>query len=172
MKTISYKKLINKITSNKTNLNSEFYFYNYHIILQSGTIDYVNVVVRNEDLEYHLQFSFDFWTKKLVFYNYHIDILKIVEYFKFFYGGNISSSYDFEFDSEIYNKDKFTNTEIKLINMLEENGKLDLTELEDDFKWYVEQNYNKDITEREEQAVLLFDYEKTFRQNYNKLINN
>lgn len=168
MKKLSYKKLVNKITHIKTNLNSEFYFYNYHIILQSEKVDYVEVIVENEDTE--IKFSFDFWTKKLVFYNYHVDILKILEYFKFFYGGNISISYDFEFNSEIYNKDKFTNTEIKLINMLEENGKLDLTELEDNFKWYVEQNYNKDITEREEQAVLFFDYTKTFKQNYNKLI--
>ena len=170
MKKLSYKKLVRKITDNRTNLNSEFYFYNYHIILQSGTVDYVNVVVRNEDLDYYLNFSFDFWTKELVFFTYNIDILKIIEFFKFFYGGNIKTCFDFEFNSEIYNKDKFQNTEIKLINMLEENGKLDLTELEDNFKWYVEQNYNKDITEREEQAVLFFDYEKTFKQNYNKLI--
>ena len=116
MKKLSYKKLVRKITDNRTNLNSQFYFYNYEITLLSGTVDYVNIVVRNESIEYYLQFSFDFWTKELVFFTYNIDILKIIEFFKFFYGGNISVCFDFtiEFDE---NK-KYTMQELKLIELI------------------------------------------------------
>ena len=116
MKALSYKKLIRKITDNKISLNSQFNFYNYEITLLSGTFDYVNVIVRNDSIDYYLQFSFDFWTKKLVFYNYHIDILKILEYFKFFYGGNIPVCFDFIFEFD-ENK-RYTKQELKLIELI------------------------------------------------------
>jgi hypothetical protein len=62
MKTKQIKGLISKITKNDFCLNTSFYYYGHKIDCQSGANDFVAVTIDN-----NFSFSFDFWTKRLVF---------------------------------------------------------------------------------------------------------
>jgi tetratricopeptide (TPR) repeat protein len=64
MKPYQIKGLVNKITKDDFDLNNSFYYYGQKINCQSGTKDYVDVTINDR-----FNFSFDFWTKELVFNN-------------------------------------------------------------------------------------------------------
>lgn len=72
MKTKAYKfirRLIDRITSVNHSNNDTFVYYGQSVILQSGTRDFVSVTIKeNEDVcsASIADFSFDFWTKKLI----------------------------------------------------------------------------------------------------------
>lgn len=72
MKTKAYKfikRLIDRITSVSQSNNDTFVYYGQSVILQSGTRDFVSVTIKeNEDVfsASIADFSFDFWTKKLI----------------------------------------------------------------------------------------------------------
>lgn len=57
---LNFEKLVDKITDKKQPLNDRFTYYGHEVLLTSGTIDYVNVYIKDV-----AEFSFDFWTKKL-----------------------------------------------------------------------------------------------------------
>lgn len=81
-------RLVDKITDNSTSNNIEFAFYKRHIILSSGTPDYVhvNVTLCGQDGETPvcfadtlIQFSFDFITWEIVYEYGNYDYTKVLK---------------------------------------------------------------------------------------------
>ena len=62
-------RLIDKITKNDCPNNNYFTYYGHEVTLQSGTRDYVDVTVSKDNHE-EVSFTFDFWTKEVVFESY------------------------------------------------------------------------------------------------------
>lgn len=63
-------RLINKITLNGQPNNDSFFYYGHWVELQSGTVDYVSVIIYNTSDRYSgtlMEFQFDFWTRELCF---------------------------------------------------------------------------------------------------------
>lgn len=77
MKKKSYKwlsRLVDKITKTDCPNNNYFWYYGREVILLSGTRDYVSVTIAEDDRGWRknqISFSFDFWTRKLVFESYN-----------------------------------------------------------------------------------------------------
>lgn len=67
-------RLIDKITKSDCPNNNFFLYYGREVNLQSGTRDYVSVTISEDDRGWkvnQISFSFDFWTKELVFTGYN-----------------------------------------------------------------------------------------------------
>lgn len=99
MKKKSYKwlfRLIDKITNKDCPNNNHFIYYGHNVDLTSGTRDYVSCYVSKSDLSRRsvpiIDFSFDFWTKELVFDFYtDYEIRNAVFHaFKSLYDGDVS----------------------------------------------------------------------------------
>ena len=63
------KRLIDRITSVSQSNNDTFVYYGQSVILQSGTRDFVSVTIKENEDVYSasvVDFSFDFWTKRLI----------------------------------------------------------------------------------------------------------
>lgn len=91
MKTKKYNwlaRLINRITKSEQSNNDYFNYYGHRITLQSGTRDYVDVHISDMDYKNQVNFTFDFWTYDLVFfqYNEYEERDAIVRAFKEYYG--------------------------------------------------------------------------------------
>lgn len=91
MKTKKYNwlaRLINRITKSEQSNNDYFNYYGHRITLQSGTRDYVDVHISDMDYKNQVNFTFDFWTYDLVFfqYNEYEERDAIVRAFKKYYG--------------------------------------------------------------------------------------
>lgn len=102
MKKKSYKwlaRLVDKITKNDCQNNNYFTYYGREIILQSGTRDYVDVLI--QDYDGQINFTFDFWTEEIVFetYNDWDERDAIINAFKKFYD-NASVEYDAPWEKE------------------------------------------------------------------------
>lgn len=89
----SYKwlsRLIDRITRDDCPNNNYFWYYGHEVILQSGTRNYVSVIVSEDDRGWRINqisFNFDFWTGELVFegYNNYDERNAIINGFKEFY---------------------------------------------------------------------------------------
>ena len=69
MEKTNYKwlaRLVNRITKEGQPNNDSFSYYGHEVSLSSGTRDYVAVWIP----DWRLDFSFDFWTKELIFTSY------------------------------------------------------------------------------------------------------
>ena len=100
MKKKSYNwlaRLIDKITKDDCPNNNYFRYYGREIDLSSGTRDYVSVTVSETDNGgWHcnqISFSFDYWTKELVFdaYNNYDERDAIASAFRHIYNGRYGS---------------------------------------------------------------------------------
>ena len=91
MKKIEFKylsRLVDKITKKSQPNNDNFIYYNHQVTLQSGTVDFVGVTIQDMDFQNEINFSFDYWTKELVFesYNNYEERDAIIKAFKDIYG--------------------------------------------------------------------------------------
>lgn len=94
MKQKSYKwlkRLVDKITKTDCPNNNYFWYYGHEVSLTSGTRDYVSVLIAEDDRGWRknqIDFSFDYWTKDLVFesYNNYDERDAIIKAFKTYYG--------------------------------------------------------------------------------------
>ena len=93
MKQKSYnwlKRLVDKITKTDCPNNNYFWYYGHEVSLTSGTRDYVSVLIAEDDRGWRknqIDFSFDYWTKDLVFesYNNYDERDAIIKAFKTYY---------------------------------------------------------------------------------------
>lgn len=78
--------LIDRITKNDQSLNDTFTYYGKEVTLQSGTTDYMDVYIRDNDG--YISFTFDFWTKELVIDNvlFESQAKAIISAFRRIYG--------------------------------------------------------------------------------------
>ena len=91
MKTKKYNwlaRLVNKVTMKDQPNNDYFMYYGHRVTLQSGTRDYVDVHTSDQDNDNQINFTFDFWTYDLVFfqYNNYDERDTIIKAFKKYYG--------------------------------------------------------------------------------------
>jgi hypothetical protein len=111
----SYKwlsRLIDKITKSDCPNNNYFRYYGRIVTLQSGTRDYVSVNISELDSRgfsvNQIDFSFDFWTKELVFsgYNNYDERDAIINAFKGIYNDRLErvrvTDYPWEEDEKLY----------------------------------------------------------------------
>lgn len=92
-------RLIERITKKTQPTNDTFCFYGHLIVLQSGTVDYTNVMVYNTTDPYTgmlAEFSFDFWTYELNIATAEDEDLEkaITRSFKRIYGSRVQVSTD------------------------------------------------------------------------------
>lgn len=67
-------RLINKITLNGQPNNDSFFYYGHWVELQSGTVDYVSVIIYNTSDRYSgtlMEFQFDFGQGNFALMSYH-----------------------------------------------------------------------------------------------------
>lgn len=102
-------RLIDKITNKDCPNNNYFWYYGHEVILQSGTRDYVSVTIAEDDRGWRknqISFSFDYWTKELVFdsYNNYEERDTIIRAFKSIYNDGWNDVYvghDAPFEEEL-----------------------------------------------------------------------
>ena len=110
MKKKSYKwlaRLIDKITETDCPNNNYFWYYGHEVILQSGTRDYVDVLISEDDRGWRkeqISFSFDFWIKDLCFqcYNNFDERDAIIKAFRKYYGHIDVTDHPLEEDIKSY----------------------------------------------------------------------
>lgn len=102
------KRLIDKLTRTEQSLNDTFNYYEFNVIMQSGTNGYFNAHVSlKEDNYYIASFSFDYWTKEVHITDAVNDnvIMNIIEGFDILYGkNNIKYSIEKEILMDVTNK--------------------------------------------------------------------
>ena len=106
MKKQSYNwlnRLIERITRSDSSNNDYFMYYGYTVTLQSGTRDYVAVMIQDAKGNNIFDFSFDFWTEKLCFERYgeYEERDLIIEAFKRWY--RVSVGWDAPWHEEMKN---------------------------------------------------------------------
>ena len=84
------KRLIDKLTRTEQSLNDTFNYYEFKVIIQSGTNGYFNadVSLKEDNHCYIASFSFDYWTKEVHITDAVNDnvIMNIIEGFDILYG--------------------------------------------------------------------------------------
>ena len=106
------KRLIDKLTRTEQSLNDTFNYYEFNVIMQSGTNGYFNadVSLKEDNHCYIASFSFDYWTKEVHIRNAVNDnvIMNIIEGFDILYGkNNIKYSIEKEILMDVTNKEIF-----------------------------------------------------------------
>lgn len=106
------KRLIDKLTRTEQSLNDTFNYYEFNVIIQSGTNGYFNadVSLKEDNHCYIASFSFDYWTKEVHIRNAVNDnvIMNIIEGFDILYGkNNIKYSIEKEILMDVTNKEIF-----------------------------------------------------------------
>ena len=106
------KRLIDKSTRTEQSLNDTFNYYEFKVIIQSGTNGYFNAVVslKEDNHCYIASFSFDYWTKEVHISDAVNDnvIMNIIEGFDILYGkNNIKYSIEKEILMDVTNKEIF-----------------------------------------------------------------
>ena len=106
------KRLIDKLTRTEQSLNDTFNYYEFKVIIQSGTNGYFNAVVslKEDNHCYIASFSFDYWTKEVHITDAVNDnvIMNIIEGFDILYGkNNIKYSIEKEILMDVTNKEIF-----------------------------------------------------------------
>ena len=106
------KRLIDKLTRTEQSLNDTFNYYEFKVIIQSGTNGYFNadVSLKEDNHCYIASFSFDYWTKEVHIRNAVNDnvIMNIIEGFDILYGkNNIKYSIEKEILMDVTNKEIF-----------------------------------------------------------------
>lgn len=106
------KRLIDKLTRTEQSLNDTFNYYEFKVIIQSGTNGYFNadVSLKEDNHCYIASFSFDYWTKEVHISNAVNDnvIMNIIEGFDILYGkNNIKYSIEKEILMDVTNKEIF-----------------------------------------------------------------
>lgn len=106
------KRLIDKLTRTEQSLNDTFNYYEFNVIMQSGTNGYFNAAVslKEDNYCYITSFSFDYWTKEVHIRNAVNDnvIMNIIEGFDILYGkNNIKYSIEKEILMDVTNKEIF-----------------------------------------------------------------
>lgn len=87
----SIERLIHKITRSEQSSNDTFCFYGHLVVLQSGTTDYMDVMVYNTTDPYSgmfAEFTFDYWTHELYIISTENEDMEqaIIRAFKGIYG--------------------------------------------------------------------------------------
>lgn len=87
-------RLIQKITRKEQSCNDTFSFYGHLVVLQSGTTDYMDVLVYMGDDQWSgmlAEFTFDYWTYELyIEYAEENDLAQtIISSFKEIYGNRV-----------------------------------------------------------------------------------
>ena len=84
------KRLIDKLTRTEQSLNDTFNYYEFKVIIQSGTNGYFKAYVslKEDNYCYIASFSFDYWTKEVHITDAVNDnvIMNIIEGFDILYG--------------------------------------------------------------------------------------
>lgn len=106
------KRLIDKLTRTEQSLNDTFNYYEFNVIMQSGTNGYFNadVSLKEDNHCYIASFSFDYWTKEVHITDAVNDnvIMNIIERFDILYGkNNIKYSIEKEILMDVTNKEIF-----------------------------------------------------------------
>lgn len=106
------KRLIDKLTRTEQSLNDTFNYYEFKVIIQSGTNGYFNadVSLKEDNHCYIASFSFDYWTKEVHIRNAVNNnvIMNIIEGFDILYGkNNIKYSIEKEILMDVTNKEIF-----------------------------------------------------------------
>lgn len=106
------KRLIDKLTRTEQSLNDTFNYYEFNVIMQSGTNGYFNadVSLKEDNHCYIASFSFDYWTKEVHITDAVNDnvIMNIIEGFDILYGkNNIKYSIEKEILMDVTNKEIF-----------------------------------------------------------------
>ena len=106
------KRLIDKLTRTEQSLNDTFNYYEFNVIMQSGTNGYFNadVSLKEDNHCYIASFSFDYWTKEVHITDAVNDnvIMNIIEGFDIIYGkNNIKYSIEKEILMDVTNKEIF-----------------------------------------------------------------
>lgn len=106
------KRLIDKLTRTEQSLNDTFNYYEFKVIIQSGTNGYFNadVSLKEDNHCYIASFSFDYWTKEVHISDAVNDnvIMNIIEGFDILYGkNNIKYSIEKEILMDVTNKEIF-----------------------------------------------------------------
>ena len=106
------KRLIDKLTITEQSLNDTFNYYEFKVIIQSGTNGYFNadVSLKEDNHCYIASFSFDYWTKEVHITDAVNDnvIMNIIEGFDILYGkNNIKYSIEKEILMDVTNKEIF-----------------------------------------------------------------
>ena len=106
------KRLIDKLTRTEQSLNDTFNYYEFNVIMQSGTNGYFNadVSLKEDNYCYITSFSFDYWTKEVHITDAVNDnvIMNIIEGFDILYGkNNIKYSIEKEILMDVTNKEIF-----------------------------------------------------------------
>lgn len=106
------KRLIDKLTRTEQSLNDTFNYYEFKVIMQSGTNGYFNadVSLKEDNHCYIASFSFDYWTKEVHITDAVNDnvIMNIIEGFDILYGkNNIKYSIEKEILMDVTNKEIF-----------------------------------------------------------------
>ena len=106
------KRLIDKLTRTEQSLNDTFNYYEFKVIIQSGTNGYFNadVSLKEDNHCYIASFSFDYWTKEVYITDAVNDnvIMNIIEGFDILYGkNNIKYSIEKEILMDVTNKEIF-----------------------------------------------------------------
>lgn len=106
------KRLIDKLTRTEQSLNDTFNYYEFKVIIQSGTNGYFNadVSLKEDNYCYIASFSFDYWTKEVHITDAVNDnvIMNIIEGFDILYGkNNIKYSIEKEILMDVTNKEIF-----------------------------------------------------------------
>lgn len=106
------KRLIDKLTKTEQSLNDTFNYYEFKVIIQSGTNGYFNadVSLKEDNHCYIASFSFDYWTKEVHISDAVNDnvIMNIIEGFDILYGkNNIKYSIEKEILMDVTNKEIF-----------------------------------------------------------------
>ena len=105
-------RLIDKLTRTEQSLNDTFNYYEFNVIMQSGTNGYFNahVSLKEDNYCYIASFSFDYWTKEVHITDAVNDnvIMNIIEGFDILYGkNNIKYSIEKEILMDVTNKEIF-----------------------------------------------------------------
>lgn len=106
------KRLIDKLTRTEQSLNDTFNYYEFNVIIQSGTNGYFKAYVslKEDNYCYIASFSFDYWTKEVHITDAVNDnvIMNIIEGFDILYGkNNIKYSIEKEILMDVTNKEIF-----------------------------------------------------------------
>lgn len=106
------KRLIDKLTRTEQSLNDTFNYYEFKVIIQSGTNGYFNadVSLKEDNHCYIASFSFDYWIKEVHITDAVNDnvIMNIIEGFDILYGkNNIKYSIEKEILMDVTNKEIF-----------------------------------------------------------------